>query len=142
MTTRTITEADDTVVAYWLANKADAYATVLEGEKFTPTKGTPYYSLRLLEDDSAQDTQGKPGNRRYLRDRVLLIECFYPAQISGADQGARPAVEMARQARAVFEGKTITGCHFTKGIQILSVDEDGEWISRAVRAEFFHEEIK
>lgn len=141
MTDQTITTAADVLLVHWLANKSDTHSTALEGEDFTPTRGEPHYKLKITEPDSNQETQGPIGSRRFWRDGLLALRIFSPKRVANSDQGARPVNELARLARDVFEGKTISGCHF-HAVEVHTLPEDGEWLVRLVKAEFNYQEIK
>lgn len=141
MTDQTIETAADVLVAYWIANKGNAYRTVLEGEQYDPDETEPFYELEVLEEGREQETLGRVGNRRFLSKARFYLRIHYPVQISGATKGSRPISVLAKEARDVFEGKTISGLRLF-AVEVRQGPTDGKWIRRLVTGEFDYQERK
>jgi len=109
----TINQARRAVYDEFNDNYSPPYTpTVIFGNEAEDTEGlNEWLLLKLMNTDSEQHTLGKVGNRRYRRRGLVFIRIY-----TIVDDGLRRFDELARAARDIYEGKTVSGVWFTDGI--------------------------
>lgn len=121
---------------------ADAWGVTtkltFDNEAFTPPANAAWVRLAVRHTASLQESLGRPGNRRFMRLGSVFVQVFTPI-----DKGVREADQLTKQAREIFEGKTLTGTSISfRNVTIREIGPDGKWYQANVEAEFGYDEIR
>ena len=110
-----------------------------DNEEFTPpdaSAGLSWVHLTVKEADSAQETLGPVGGRRYQRTGVVAAQFYVPA-----NGGTARADALVKVFRDTFEGVTLSGVYFLN-CQVVELGIEGaSWRVNAL-ASFWFEETK
>lgn len=109
----TITEAEQTVLTHWVTSWGATTAYVFEEEELPAgvVRGqASWVRLVVVDRPSDQESLGPVGGRKYRRRAWVAIQIFTPS-----NQGVAGALQLADQARDVFEGLSLSGLDFVDG---------------------------
>jgi hypothetical protein len=76
---------------------------IVIGNESWPEPASPWVRLSMRETSSIQLTMGEPGNKIYERRCSVYVQVFSPA-----DAGEGQLLDLAQQARNVFEGLSLS----------------------------------
>lgn len=108
-----------------------ASATPLYFENEDPgDQDAAWVRFSVRHTDAIQDTLGKTGNRRFIRNGSIFVQIFVPI-----NQGLAQSDTYATAARNILEGKTIDSIHIY-GVTTTEIGPDGEWYQVNVEAPF------
>lgn len=107
-----------------------------ENEKFEPPEGQPWVRLTVRNIQAVQRTLGRPGNRRFQRDAMMLAQVFVPG-----DTGTKESDSLTEALRGIFEGVSFDGLDF-RAVSTREVGVDNGWHSTLVEGPFDYEETK
>lgn len=117
---------------------ASETAITFDNESFTPPAADPWVRVAVRHNASVQDSLGRPGNRRFMRLGSVFVQVFTPI-----DQGTLKADQLAKKAREIFEGKTLSGTSISfRDVAVREIGADGKWYQANVEAEFGYDEIR
>jgi hypothetical protein len=109
-----------------------------DNEAFNPEGLEEWVRLTVRQSTGGQHTLGAPGGRRYRRRGLVFVQVFAPV-----DKGLQRFDELARAARDIFEGKTLSLVEFYDGnIREIGKDPNGPWFSGNVSVVFSFDETK
>lgn len=134
----TLDEAVQAILNLFVTNWGTTTPYQIENENFKPPSTGSWVRVWLRHGPSAQVTLGQVGNRKFERDGSVLVNVFTNV---GAGRGAGDA--LAKQVRAIFEGKRITDTtiRFFQ-VPIQEAAPDGKWYQTNVIADFRYTEVK
>lgn len=92
----------------------------LDNEAFDPPAGR-WARFKVRNLDSAPETLGAPGNRRYVREARVEAEFF-----NDENTGTAWVDEDARAFRALFEGVSFDGLRFYGEVPVRETGPDGD----------------
>lgn len=82
----------------------------LEDDDFTEPESGNWVRLTLKGLPGGQETQGRPGNRRYIRRGLIVVEVYGQPRTGEYNEDV-----YAERIRDLFEGKVINGVVFNDG---------------------------
>jgi len=133
----TLNEARDAVYDRFASQWGTTSAYQLDNQDKKLDEGTVSWArLAVRQMDSAQNTLGPVGARRFRRSAMAFIQIFVPS-----NKGTKEGDDLAQTARAVFEGASFSGLDFTDGV-IRETGPDGKWFQYVVEVKFDYDEIK
>lgn len=133
----TINEAREAVYARWNTQWDSTTPFAFENESSDLAKGVvPWAHVHVRHLDGGQDTLGAPGNRRYRRAAVVMIQLH-----ALVDSGLATLDTLAATARTIFEGVSFSGLDFND-VQTRESGPDGKWYQVMVTAFFDYDETK
>ena len=107
-----------------------------DNEEFEVPDAGDWVRLTVRGRGRAQDTLGKPGNRRFRSAASVLVQVYTPA-----DTGVKQSDALAKEAADLFEGVSFSGLDFQVA-EVRETGPDGRWYQSIVEAEFEFDEIK
>lgn len=130
-------DARNTIYTRFINEWADRTPFQLDNETFEiPTSG-PWVRLVVRNTLGEQDTLGRPGNRKYLRNGFIAGQVFTPV-----NEGTAQGDLLAEQLRDIFEGTSFGGILANNGTITELDQQDGRWYQHNVSVAFFVEQIK
>ena len=140
----TPSEAEQIIFRHWLdnwvVNGQPRTATNFEEEQIPDgvrLGEDPWVYLYIQEVDRNQETQGRPGNRKYIQKSQVQIQIMVPQ-----GRGTKQGTDLAHEARAVFEGLRISNLFNFTGANIARVGPKPPEFQINVIQPFWYEEIK
>lgn len=133
----TINEAREACYERWRSVWGSTTPYAFEGEVYTPPAADPHVLFRVLNTDSAQETLGAVGNRRFLRHASVVLTLKVQD-----GKGIKSLDVLAQQARAIFEGVSFSGLRFFAALPPREQPSDGKWKPTVVEIPFDYEERK
>lgn len=133
-------EAEQLIYNRFLTEWGTTTPVTLEEEKIPAAVvlgATPWVYLYVQDYDTYQQTQGRIGNRKFIRRAQVVIRIMVP-QIAGTDL----AITLAQQARTVFEGISLEPLKNFLASPIERVGPMPPEYIVVVRCPFEYEEIK
>lgn len=112
---------------------------VFDNETYEPENGeeSSWVALSIREADSAQETLGPVGARRYKREGVAQLSIF-----ALPDRGSQRADELVKLFRDAFEGVTLTGGVYFTDCQVQEIGIEGVYYRVNALAVFWFSETK
>lgn len=108
MTTKS--EANEAVYSRFKELWDDRTPFFFDNEKADTIPPLPWVRLVTREIEGQQETLGEPGNRRFLRRSMVILQVFTEKNI-----GVSKADELVTYARNIFEGTSFDGLWFLHG---------------------------
>lgn len=110
-----------------------------DNEDYVPTANTAnWVRLSVRHNASTQETLGATGNRRFLRSGSVFIQVFVQQ-----DTGTSRNDQLVTQARAIYEGVSITGTTVRfRDVIVTETGPDGKWYQSLIEAQFDYDETK
>ncbi len=108
-----------------------------KGDKVRPDR--PWARVSVQHNVSPQRTFGEPGNRRFERLGIVIVQVFTPMSI---EQSVTLAEDLGIIARDAFEGRTTPGGVWFRNARLQEVGPDDPWWQLNVSAEFTYDELK
>lgn len=130
-------DATDAITKYWRANWTGTTKTALRGENYKPTAGEEWVEFEVRQRRSSQDSQGAAPSRRFLRVAEARILVHTP--VTG---GEKRGLQLADEARALLEAKTIGELRFHGGAEVREQGVEGVELVNLVICPFDYQEIK
>lgn len=137
----TLVDAREAIYERWRVQWAATSAYTFDGEKFIPPEGAAWVRVAVRHQTSTLEAiggAGYGGMNRYQRGGAVFIQIFTPS-----NDGTRDGDTLAQQARAVFEGITLSSnaIRFNNAV-VREVGPDGPWYQHNVEAQFLYDERK
>jgi hypothetical protein len=138
-----LVEYRDAIAAYFLANYTAIPAARIEmpNETFAPpdpNAGLAWGRLSILEFLGQQQTLGDSGGRKFERTGSVFFQVAVPT-----DKGSSSADQLAKAARAVLEGVSISGNSiWLQGATVRHIGVDGAWYLVTTEVRFLSDETK
>lgn len=133
----TLNEARGIIYSAYLADSGlDTDHLTLDNEHFKPPTGDAWARLVVRHAARGQESLGGVGLRKFESVGTVIVQCFGPLE-NGADE----ADTLAEVAMGIFEGKTLTGVHFTAAAPI-EIGAGDDWYQINVNADFFYHQTK
>ncbi len=95
-------EAEQAILTRWVSEWGTTTPFVFTEERqpdAIQTGETDWVLFQVVDVDTEKQTLGREGNRRFLRRAAVSITIYVPS-----GKGVARALELAQQARTVFEG--------------------------------------
>ncbi len=119
-----LTDAREAIYEAFITAWASTSAITLDGEAYDPPTAA-FVRLAVRHNDSAQESLGGVGRRRFLRAGIVYVQCFAPK-----NAGARAADTLAAAAVEILEGVHLSN-HDLRIMRALTreigPDEDGRY---------------
>lgn len=134
----TTDQARDAATKAFIASWGTTTGLCLENEdekKFDAGKD-PWVRMTVKHLPGGQETLGQPGNRLYERKGIVYVQIFTPK-----NGGMQRGDVLAHQARAIFEGNSISGIDYNDG-QVSEGKPDGKWMMHLAQVNFNYYETK
>ncbi len=109
------------------------------GEQGPPDGEAAYARIAIRHSGSEQATLGGSGTRRYTHRGIIGVQLFYPLKSGGGPAGN--SGELAKVARAAFEGTETENHVWFRNAVIIEVGADGAYYHHNVFAEFEYDEF-
>ncbi len=110
-----------------------------------PAIGTTWIRLSVKDGPTRSMSIGPIGQRRAERSGTVYAQCFHPVSLA---DGVGPALAMAQEMRALFEGKDLTGAGATAPPRVTfeegavrRMGVDGSWTQVNAEIPFTYVEI-
>lgn len=107
-----------------------------DNESFDADGVPEWVRLTVRHTPGGQHTLGAPGHRRFRRRGLVIVQVFVPV-----DRGLLRCDELAKAARDIFEGKTLSGVMLHDG-NYREVGPDRQWFQGNVTVDFSFDETK
>lgn len=132
-----LNEARKLVYDKFIADWADETIYDLDNDKFDIPEGDISW-LRLVVRNKVgtQDTLGKIGSRKFLRDATVMVQVF-----TELDTGTSEGDRLSTKVRGIFEGIRLNGLWFFAS-DIQEIGSDGTFFQHNVECTFNYEETK
>lgn len=130
-------DARNHIYTRFIAQWADRTPFQLDNEKFEIPSTGPWVRLVVRNTLGEQDTLGRAGNRKFLRNGLIAAQVFTEAS-TGTAQGDT----LAEAVRDIFEGESFNGILANNGTITELDQQDGRWYQHNVSVAFFVEQIK
>ena len=99
----TLNQATERIYQTFQTDWGTTSVFTFDNEEFDPPEaGVDWVRLAVRHFDSNQETLGGVGNRKFLREGRIFVQCF-----TALDKGRAAADNLATIARNIFEGKTL-----------------------------------
>ncbi len=108
----------------------------LDNEEFNEPETGNWVRLVVRHGGRAQETLGKPTNRRFRSEATVFVQVYTPT-----DVGMKTGDLLAKAAANIFEGVSFSGLDFREAT-VNESGPDGRWYQHLVEAVFDYEEIK
>ena len=137
MTSVTPSQAREAVYERWNTNWSATTPFAFDGEQTDLNDGNESWARVFVRNTTSnQETLGRVGNRRYLRNATVNIMLHIPA-----NQGMAELDTLMQTARNIFEGVSFGGLRFFD-VNTQEIGSDGKWEMALVTAFFDYEETK
>lgn len=134
----TFNEAKEALLNLFAVGWASRTPFALDNEEYTGPPGTQWARIAIRHQAAKQETLGKIGNRKFLRQGAVFVQLFAPINIGTAVQDTH-----VEAALAIFEGVSIAGTTVRLYNAIpREGGRDDEWFMVVVEANFEYDETK
>lgn len=124
-------QADTAAIAGYVPEVRWSHVTVRD-----PPPTTAVWARVTVTMGATSEAIG-PSPKMYTRMGVVAVQIF----ADRLDQGLTVAEQLAKVARAAFEGKSTAGGAWFRNVQLADNGVDAPWVSLTVTAELEYEEI-
>jgi hypothetical protein len=146
----TLTQTREAIYQRWDTNWGVTTDYVFENEDDSSLdEGTSSWArLSVREVGGGQESLGGSGDRKYIRNGIVVIQIFTPTDGS---PGMKDAGDLAHTARGIFEGTYFSDLFFNDAQiregEFQSFDSSSnrgasKWRQTTVTIDFFYEEVK
>jgi hypothetical protein len=98
----TLNQARERIYQTFNTDWGSTSAFTFDNDEFDPPAAADWVRFSVRHFDSNQESLGGVGNRKFLREGRIFVQCFTPL-----DSGLAGADNLATVARNIFEGKTL-----------------------------------
>lgn len=117
----------------WGATPAYTFAN----EHFEPPADASWVRLTVLHQTASQETLGEVGFRRFRRQGIISLQIFVPI-----NDGLRDIDALMQTARAIFEGRTLTGPIWCTDANAFEAGPSDGWYQFNIDIDFAYEETR
>jgi len=129
--------------AKWAAGAAPLNANVVPlvcwpGVEGTPSPDAPWARIGIKENLAPQRTLGTPGNRRFERIGLVMVQVFAPIS---RGQGTQLVDQLCEVTRSAFEGVGTSSGLWFSNCRVNDIGLDKSWYNKNVVSEFRFQEL-